>query len=174
MHNKQILTNKLLLTSLILVILLLMTILYFLLADSRDNSDTLSRQTESSESILNSITSQAASFNPLIPTSLPNTYNIDQSTIAYDQDVLIYQVSSSNGATVTISQQKLPEDFRQQTLESSDTFSTSYGTASVNLLADGRTTVNVFSDSGLLVLFNTTDPIQTDDMKTIVRSLSLN
>lgn len=89
----------------------------------------------------------------------------------FEQGVLFYSLTDSNGNKIVVSQQKVPEDLAGTTPQGDEKIETSYGNGGVSLLPD-RTTVNIISDDSIFILINAPVAVNIDTVKTIARSLS--
>ena len=116
---------------------------------------------------------QVADFTPyyFANNQPPAGFKLDTQSIQYEQGVLFYILTDESGNKVTISQQKVPDEFVGSVPQGDEKIEASYGTGGISLQPD-RTTANILSNDDVFILINADVSVDIDSVKTISRSLT--
>lgn len=130
------------------------------------------KKAKSGVTLAASITKQLQ-FKPYLPAAdsgLLKTLEIDQSSISFQSNVLIFQATVAD-KTLAISEQATPKDFDMTALKADREFAALSGKA---YITDGqsRTTGALFTSDGTWVLINAPDPIGADTMQALINSFT--
>ncbi len=102
----------------------------------------------------------------------PDQLSLREETVNFSGGLLVFTLVNQLGQTLSITEQKLPDDLQNSTLQGDENFDTTYGKATISSIDDGRTTGSLLTKDSTLILLNSADPIDLNNIKNVLRSLS--
>jgi hypothetical protein len=116
------------------------------------------------------IKSQVNGFTAYYPAALPANFSVKESTITYDRDTLLYNLSDSKN-TISITQQPVPSDLSPSSIIGKETLPTGYGKATISLVDNRTIGYLITNDRKTMIILNTADAVSLSTFKDIIRSL---
>lgn len=107
---------------------------------------------------------------------LPEGLAIDEKETRYEQGTLFLTIRSSDGKTINVSQQPVPEEFSAKagSFIGKDSVDTSIGKATISYV-DGRTSAFLITKNrDNLIIINSNQAVSSDTLRVIMSSLSKN
>lgn len=102
----------------------------------------------------------------IVPMKLPEGYSVGSSLQSLENGAKLYTIYTDKGQEITVTHQAKDDSFIQPVVKGAASFTTPVGTAFV--LKDGeRTTGYLFTDA-VWVLFNSTSPMEPEDMRRLI------
>lgn len=103
--------------------------------------------------------------------SIPGGFIANKDTVSLTAGVLFVRMRNGKNQLVTITQQALPPDLAESSLQSTEEVSGAAGKASISV-REGQLTGNLLTaDKKTLVIINTSDAISPEMFKVLLRSL---
>ena len=119
-----------------------------------------------------SVLSRVSGFTPFVPKAgAQSDFKMVQSSLHYSQGVLLFSLQNPVGASVAVTEQKLPDGYNAAQLATGSPVSTEYGQAFITD-TPGQTVGTLVSSNKTWVLLNAPTPIGTDAMQQVIESLS--
>jgi hypothetical protein len=114
-----------------------------------------------------------------LPTKLPGTYQIDESSIMMAEDTaLIFRAKDGSGADLVFSEQPKPKDFNydqfyKSQLESPEILNDVPYPSTWSKISQGRVTLSIVTDDTWIIMV-TTAPLGSDNMQLIAQGIKTN
>ena len=111
-------------------------------------------------------------FTVLYGSNLPRGLIVNTSAVTYENGVLFIPITSEDGRSISITQQPLPEKFKQSNdLVGAEKVTGADGPAAVSHVQGHTTATMMSNDRKTLVIINDSSNVGTDTVKDLLRSL---
>lgn len=123
------------------------------------------------------VKSQVSGFQPYYFSQneqLPSGFKIDRSSIRYELGTLFFTLTSSDGKSITISQQPVPKEFSAEggNFIGKESIDTKNGKATISYVQGRTSAFMITNDRKTMVILNSNQAIETDTIRSILSNLN--